>query len=303
MQLRIKRLNLTNFKGQTLIILFDGDHYEIIGDNATGKTIIADAFHYLFCDRDSLGRTQYEIKNLTPAGEPVHGLEHSVEADLLVDGIPLNVKKTYAEKWTKRKGASRRLFEGHVVTHYVDGIARRKKDYLDTLQRLIPEHLLPVFISPTGFNSIPFQDRRRLLTDIAGDVTDGEILTRHPEFALVPELCAGRSEEETRSVLKGTLRAVNKELEKLPVRMDEVNRTLPEGLLPGDTADSLKAILKELEAEDTSTRQSLEQLLENEARRSLQQSLAAARDALGLEEVREAEVRRSGLAGFTAELQ
>ena len=117
MQLRIKRIILINHKGQTCTITFDGDHYEIIGDNATGKTIIADAFHYLFCDRDSLGRTQYEIKNLTPDGEPVHGLEHSVEADLLVDGIPLNLKKTYAEKWTKRKGASRRLFEAHVVTY------------------------------------------------------------------------------------------------------------------------------------------------------------------------------------------
>ena len=46
----------------------------------------------------------------------------------------------------------------------MDGIARRKKDYLDTIHRLIPEHLLPVFISPTGFNDIAFQDRRRRLS-------------------------------------------------------------------------------------------------------------------------------------------
>jgi len=301
--MKIRRITLTNHKGQTITITFNGEHVEIIGDNATGKTIVADAFYYLFCDRDSLGRTQYEIKNLNSDGEPVHGLEHSVEADLLIDGIPLNLKKTKTEKWTKRKGASQRLFEGHVVTHYVDGIARRKKDYQDTIHRLIPEHLVPVFISPTGFNDITFQERRRLLLEISGEVTDGEIITKHPEFALVHEILAGRSEEDTRSVIKGSLRAVNKALEKLPVRMDEVTRSLPVGLLPEDTAQSVNSTLSRLGEEETTLRKVLEELRENESRRRIQQQLASLREALALAETDEAEVRRQSLAVLFPQLQ
>jgi DNA repair exonuclease SbcCD ATPase subunit len=83
-----------------------GKDTNIYGDNATGKTTLADAFMWLLFDKDSQGKTNFEIKTLDKDGQPIHGLDHEVEAVLEVEGKKITLRKVYAEKWTKKKGAA-----------------------------------------------------------------------------------------------------------------------------------------------------------------------------------------------------
>lgn len=77
--MKLVKLKLSNFKGiKSFELDAGGKNVNIYGDNATGKTTLADAFMWLLFDKDSSNRKDFQIKTLKPDGEPEHGLEHTV---------------------------------------------------------------------------------------------------------------------------------------------------------------------------------------------------------------------------------
>ena len=96
MDIKLLTLKLQNFKGiKQLEINFEGKNTNIYGKNATGKTTIFDAFKWLFFDKDSNDRKDFNIKTLDSNNKPIHFLEHSVEAVLLIDGQDTIFKKVF----------------------------------------------------------------------------------------------------------------------------------------------------------------------------------------------------------------
>lgn len=85
-EIRLNKLTLRDFQGGTFTLEANGEDVNIYAANAIGKTRLASAFSWLLFDKDSLGRTDFEIKNLNATGEAEHGLEHSVEAVLEIQG-------------------------------------------------------------------------------------------------------------------------------------------------------------------------------------------------------------------------
>ena len=105
--IKLQRLTLSNFKGiKALTLDLAGRNASIYGANATGKSTIYDAFLWLLFDKDSQNKSAFNIKTLDANGEPLHGLDHEVEAVLSVDGQEFALKKSYKEKWTKRRGSA-----------------------------------------------------------------------------------------------------------------------------------------------------------------------------------------------------
>ena len=73
MQIKISNLKLKNFKGiKNLEINFEGKNANIYGKNATGKTTVFDAFKWLFFDKDSSDRKDFNIKTLDENNKPIH---------------------------------------------------------------------------------------------------------------------------------------------------------------------------------------------------------------------------------------
>ena len=129
-EIRLQRLTLSNFKGiKSLELDLAGHNASIYGANATGKTTIYDAFLWLLFDKDSQNKSAFNIKTLDESGEPLHGLDHEVEAVLSVDGQELTLKKSYKEKWTKRRGSATAEFTGHTTDYYIDGVPVKKSEY------------------------------------------------------------------------------------------------------------------------------------------------------------------------------
>jgi len=105
--IKLNKLKLKNFKGiKDFTLEASGTDVNVYGNNATGKTTIFDAFTWLLFDKDSAGRKDFEIKTLDANGEPMHGLNHEVEAELSIDGEILTLRKVYYEKWTKKRGSA-----------------------------------------------------------------------------------------------------------------------------------------------------------------------------------------------------
>lgn len=229
--MKLITLMLQNFKGiRNFTLDAQGGDISVFGDNATGKTTLADAFMWLLFDKDSNNRKDFEIKTLGPDGEPEHGLEHSVEAILqLSDGSQLALKKVYQEKWTKKRGSATAEFTGHTTDHYIDGVPVKKKEYDEQIAEIADEQIFRLLTDPRYFNEVlHWQKRRELLLEVCGDVSDAEVIASKKELAKLSDILGNRTIEQHRKVVQARRSEINKELEKIPVRIDEVERGLPD---------------------------------------------------------------------------
>ena len=229
-RITLLRLQLRHFKG---LKHFDLDSHaarvvSIYGDNATGKTTLADAFSWLLIGKDSQGHAEFEIKTLTDKGEALHGLDHAVEADLLIGGAELKLRKVYKEKWTKRRGSAEKEFTGHTKDHFVDGVPVGQSNYDERIGLFASEDLFRLLSSPIEFaERLHWQERRRVLLDVCGDISDADVIAASPALADLPEILAGRSIDDRRKIAEAAQREINKQLQRIPVRIDEVSRSLP----------------------------------------------------------------------------
>ena len=81
---------------------------------------------------------------------------------------------------------------------------------------------------------------RSLLLEVCGDITDADVIASDDALKQLPEVLGNRSLEDHRKVIAARRSEINKELERIPVRIDEVTQGLPE------TSGSRKSIEDEL---------------------------------------------------------
>ena len=94
MKITLDKLKLRMWKGvRDFILDAQGRDVKIYGDNATGKTTLADAWYWLLFDEDSNSQSQFDIKTLDKNNEPIHGVEHEIEGILGIDNKKVSLKK------------------------------------------------------------------------------------------------------------------------------------------------------------------------------------------------------------------
>lgn len=251
-EIKLKKLSLHNFKGcRSFVLDAQGSNCSVYGDNGTCKTTLMDAFLWALFGKDSMGQSIFEIKTLTPDGEPIHGLNHTVEPVLSIDGQDLKLKKTYRELWQKKRGAVKETFTGHTTEYWVQEVPCKKSEYESRISKLIDEDVFRLLTDPRYFNSLHWQKRRTILMEVCGDIADSEVINSDKSLAALPAILKDRKLEEHKKVITARRSEINKELEKIPVRIDEVAKSLPDvsGINPAAiTADiaTRKGTLKEL---------------------------------------------------------
>jgi DNA repair exonuclease SbcCD ATPase subunit len=228
-KLTLTRLSLKNFKGiRSFVVEMNGQNVRIFGDNATGKTTLFDSFIYLLFDKDSQNKKEFGIKTLVD-GKELHGIDHEVEATFDFNGRSLTLRKVYAEKWTKKRGCAKDEFTGHETKYFVDGVPSKKNEYTAKIDSIVQEDIFKLLTSPSFFNDqVKWQDRRKTLLEICGDIADEEVISSNKQLHLLEKILNGRSIEDHRKVIAARRTEINKELEKIPVRIDEIVRGLPQ---------------------------------------------------------------------------
>lgn len=230
MEIRLQKLTLKYFKGvRKFELSLNGRNAAVYGDNATGKTTLYDAFLWLLFDKDSLNRANFGIKTLDEDGQAINGLEHIVEAVLDVDGKPLTLKKVYYEKWTKTRGSSEKVFSGHTTDYFVDEVPVKKKEYTDKIAEMGEENIFRLLTDPRFFNEqLHWQDRRKMLLEVCGDISDLDVITSDKKLAKLSGILGNRSIDDHKKVIAAKRKKINVQLEKLPVRIDEVQNSIPD---------------------------------------------------------------------------
>ena len=228
MNIKINSLRLQNFKGiKELEIDFKDKLTNIYGDNAVGKTTVFDAFCWLLWDKDSLNRSQFEIKTLDENGQAIPMIDHSVEAILNVDGVDTTFKKIYSEIWIKKRGQANKKFNGHTTDYYINDVPIKKKEYQDRIASFISEEQFKLLSNVQHFNvNLDKKQRRDTLLSLIDDVNIDEIIASNEDFKKL-ELDKYKL-EEIRAMNKATASKINKEIEELPVRIDELNNSIQE---------------------------------------------------------------------------
>lgn len=248
-EIRLLELNLKNFKGiKSFSLKANGNNVRVFGDNATGKTTLFDSFVWLLFDKDSNNRKDFSIKTLDKSGKVIHNLDHEVEAVFLVDGETLTLKKVFSEKWTKKRGAAVSEFTGHTTDYFIDGVPAKKKEYDQLISSLISEDVFKLLTSPSYFNEqLKWQDRRKVLLEVCGDITDEEVIASNKELEQLLDVLNGRTIENHRKVIAARRKEINDQLEKIPVRIDEINHNLPD--LSNLDKSALEAQISQINAE------------------------------------------------------
>jgi len=228
--MRLISLKLKNFKGiKSLELVANGEDLRIFGDNATGKTTILDAFTWLLFDKDSQNKADFAIKTLDKDGEPIHHLDHEVEGVFEVDGDTVELRKVYREKWVKKRGSATEEFSGHETDHFIDGVPVKKNEYTQKVAEIAPEAQFKLLTSPTYFNEqMHWQDRRKTLLEVCGDVSDEDVIKSNGKLAKLPAILGKRKLEDHRKVIVEQRKEINEELKRIPIRIDEVYNGLPD---------------------------------------------------------------------------
>jgi len=229
-QLRLLSLSLKNFKGiREFLLDTRGENAKVFGDNGTGKTTVPDAFTWLLFDKDSQNKKEFAIKTLDAAGNEIHNLEHEVEGIFLINGQQLSLKKIYKEKWTRKRGSATAEFTGHTTDYYIDGVPAPLKDYKKQVDSIVKEDIFKLLTSPTYFNEqVKWQDRRKTLLEICGDISDDEVIASNPSLSNLPAILRGKTIEQHRKIIADRRKKINEELDMIPVRIDEIQRSLPQ---------------------------------------------------------------------------
>ncbi|AIW03665.1 SbcC-like subunit of palindrome specific endonuclease [Bacillus phage Pascal] len=224
----LQSLVLLNFKGiRELKLQLNNANADIFGDNATGKTTINDGVTWLLFDKDSLNRKDFQFKTVDSQNNEIHNLEHSVEGIFSVDGAELSLKKIFKEKWTKKRGAATAEFTGHTTDYFINGVPSKKGEYTNKVAELVNEDTFKLLTTPTFFNEhMKWQDRRNVLMEIAGDLSDAEVIASSDKLKALEAILNSHSIADHRKMIASKKTTINKELNAIPVRIDEVRRSM-----------------------------------------------------------------------------
>lgn len=239
--MRLLKLKLNNFKGIKQFALdtqsFNAD---VFGDNATGKTTLYDAFLWLLFDKDSQNKKDFSIKTLDKGGRVLQGLDHAVEGTFELDDKLITFTKSYSEQWTKKRGSAEKTFTGHTTDYYIDLVPVKKKEYEARIAEIVNEDIFRLLTNPAYFNEhLNWQDRRKILLDVCGDISDADVIASDKSLAALPDVLQGRKLDDHKKVIAGRRTKINDELKKIPVRIDEVERSLPD--ISDISGDNLRA--------------------------------------------------------------
>lgn len=226
--MKLTKLELLNFKGlKSFTINLNGD-VVIRGDNATGKTTVFDSVCWLLFGKDSLDRADFEIKTLN-GGEPIHKVNHEVTGTFTLDeGGTVELKRVYREKYSSPRGGEVTM-TGHTTDYFVDGVPKKEKEYKEVVNTLIDESIFKLITNPLYFNeTYSWQNRRKLLLEMCGDIDDISVINSRDDLRRLTELLEGRTVDNHRKVVAAKKTVINKELDMIPVRIDEAMRNKPE---------------------------------------------------------------------------
>lgn len=232
--MKLLKITLANFKGHKLrSVEFSPTITRIYGANGTGKTSIFDGFCWLLWQKDSDDRTQSGTVSFYPfdpgkQGEVLHNVVVSVEAVLEIDGAQHVLCRTMQEKWTTPNGTELPRFTGNETKLYIDGLAVKANQFDAFVKENINPELFKLTSNPWYFPTLHWKEQRRILMELAGDISNDDVLAADASLEPLRNELASRKPEDCKKLWQQQQKAAVKDLEKTVLLINENRKHLPQ---------------------------------------------------------------------------
>lgn len=212
-KIEVREIRLTDFKGQQEKKVEFGHRAIVSGKNGCGKTTLADAFMWVFCDKD------YSLKS-NPDIRPDDGREclPRVDIDLVIDGKPVSVAKF--QKRTESKPKDGKPGKVALSNKYeINGVPKAERDFkADLKERGFDFDNFLMLSHMEIFTDLKDADARKILfsmSDGAGK-TDLEIAKTVPDCAELVPLLETYKADEIKAMNSATLKKAEEQLKAIP---------------------------------------------------------------------------------------
>ena len=201
----LKTLHLKNFKGvKDRTVKFDGNT-RVLGENAAGKSTLADSWYWLWTDCNTA-----LVKNppITPIG--MEECVSRVEAELEIDEKPVSIAKN--QKY-KSKEVDGKITTSVTNTYEINSVEKSYKDFVsDLIERWIPMDSFLIFSHPAAFTADTSKQgrekQRALLFKMCEGITDPDIAEKMDGIDELKELFEIYKLEEIEQMQKSTLKKI-----------------------------------------------------------------------------------------------
>lgn len=258
MNLKLRKICIENFKGIKQLAIDFQDKTVISGQNATGKTTIMDGFTWLLFNKNSEGKSDFNIRPNDSQGKPIDNVVIKVSASLEADGKEILLTKTQEQNWVKKRGSEVSQLQGNINKYEINEIPKTEKDYKAYINELMSEELFKLITSPQAFTSLKWKDQRTILLKLVSEVTDQDVIATDQRFLTLSQTLQDFSVDDLTAKAKKALKELNKRQAELPARIDEASK----GLVQADFSEcetqkaDLEKQIQKLEEQETNAAKS-----------------------------------------------
>lgn len=225
MKIKLLAMKIRNFKHMKEFEFSpDGKTVAVHGQAGAGKTSLYDAFTFALFGKNSTGATDFEWRPKDENNEPIQDLETEVELTLLVNDDKVTLSRMVVGKWVRGE------FRGNTTTCRINGVKKKLIDYKKYIDSLIDEKTFKLITNIFYFSDsedIKYKERRAILFDLVGDMTDEEVIKRSGKLSALLPLIEGSTVDDRREQWKEEHGKLKKDVKEWSIRIDEADRNLP----------------------------------------------------------------------------
>jgi chromosome segregation ATPase len=212
-KIEVREIRLTDFKGQQEKRIEFGHRTVVSGKNGCGKTTLADAHMWEFCDKD------YSLKS-NPDIRPDDGREclPRVDSELVIDGKPVSVAKF--QKRTESKPKDGKPGKVALSNKYeINGVPKAERDFkADLKERGFDFDNFLMLSHMEIFTELKDADARKILFSMSNGAgkSDVEIAKTVPDCSELVSLLETYKADEIKAMNSATLKKAEEQLKAIP---------------------------------------------------------------------------------------
>lgn len=227
-QIQFKKLRLLNFCGIRNAEYEFGDELTIIkGKNGLGKSTIANAILYTLFGKDINGNS-LDIKTFDKDHNIIREIPHEVELTVRVHCIGeegasnqvIILKRKLTDSWDVDKCTN-------TYKYFVNGDICTANDYCNVVDSICPYDAFRLCSSSRHFVCLSWQEQRNKLQALVGNISTDDITQGDEKFDFVVEALRKQDIDKYVHHLKYSRKEVQDQLDSVPIRLEELNKSLP----------------------------------------------------------------------------
>lgn len=223
-------MHVENFKGLRVFdIEFDPVRTSVVGANGTGKTTLHDAYLWLLTGTDSNGSSAFCVQPLDGDSRTIDHLNTAVSCVMSFDGEEHELKRTFEQKWTRRRGTKEDVLCGNTSGYFIDGVPMKAGEYSEAIAKMLcGADNFALISSVYAFERLDTKVKRAKLIEMAGTIPDIMNETDYPRLWKYWQNV--KDVDSIRKTVAFKLQGLKEDKGRIPVKITENERDLPEGV-------------------------------------------------------------------------